>query len=129
MRVVTDKEIEHLLKISDSKKYKYFINFVCDTQEIWGLYSDGWALAGENNGSVSLFPLWPSKEFASLCVSDGWSNYKPEPIILEDFMTKFIPAVQEKKLNFGVFYTPNNKGIVLSPDEIFQHINKELQKY
>ena len=129
MRIVTKKEIENVLKIDENKKYKYFINFICDTQEVWGLYNNGWALAGENNCDHILFPLWPAKEFAEMSASEEWASYQPRSINLEDLIEVLIPQLKEKGLSFSIFYTLENKGIVVSPTELENQVKAELEKY
>ena len=129
MRIINKKEIENVIKIDDQRRYKYFMNFVCDQQEAWGLFNNGWALSGSNNSETELFPLWPAKEFSEFCSLKEWKDYKAKPISLTELLEDLIPEVQKKKMAFAIFHTPENKGIVISPEILFCHLQEELKKY
>lgn len=128
MRIINRQEIEGVYKSSDSKKYKYFINLICDTQKAWGLFESGWALAADRD-ELQLFPLWPAKEFAQDCAIKEWVSYKAKSISIEDVLKKLIPSVKEKGMNFAIFYTLDNRGIEVSPEELEAHVKEELRKY
>lgn len=128
MRIVSNEEINNVLHLSGEKKYKYFLNFVCDSEKAWGLYNDGWALAADDNGQV-VFPLWPAKLYAKMASADKWADYKPKSISLKNLVEKLAHNLDKDLLLFGVFYTPNNKGIVISPLELAEDICNELEKY
>lgn len=128
MRKLNQAEIRNVLSRSGDKRYKYFISFVCDVSEAWGLYHDGWALASSDDGSV-LFPLWPAKEYAALCSSGEWKGYKPEKIDIEALEEELIPALKKDGLNLGIFYTPHNKGVPVPTTRFAQDLSTELAKY
>ena len=109
---IGSKEIEGVLKTETWKRYKYFMGKVADQEEVWGLYDDRWALARDNKGH-DIFPLWPAAEYASLCALELWRNYKPKQIPLDDLLEKLLPKLKNDGILIGVFFTPNNKGVVV----------------
>jgi hypothetical protein len=127
MRVVNNKEIESIINLQGVKKYRYFINFVCDSEEVWGLYSDGWALAGDDKNIV--FPLWPAKEFAEKVANEEWLSYTPESISISDLINDLLPKLKSDGVLCSILYTPNNKGIIIDPDTLKYDIDIELKKY
>lgn len=124
----TDKKIENILKMSEDERYDYFIRKVVDFEELWGLSDDGWALLGDNDGN-RIFALWPEKEFAVLCSVDQWKDYKPEVITLDNFIEKWIPGMTNDKTLVNVFLTPNAKGTVISPNDLYGELKEELEQY
>ena len=124
----TNKKIENILKMSEDERYNYFIRKVADFEQIWGLSNDGWALLGDNNGS-QILPLWPEKEFAELCAVDQWKDYKAEVIELDNFIEKWIPGMTKDKTLINVFLTPNAKGTVISPADLYSDLQDELEQY
>ncbi|MFD2328955.1 DUF2750 domain-containing protein [Cohnella sp. GCM10020058] len=75
MHLINPKEFEAIIKLSANIRYEYFIKKVTDSEEVWGLYDDGWAMSSDDNGRL-LIPFWPKKEFAEYCAYEDWSNYK-----------------------------------------------------
>lgn len=127
MRVVNEQEIKNVMNIPAPKRYKYFTNFVCDEGKVWGLYNNGWALASD--GSNRLFPLWPSKEFARQCATEEWKSYEPESIFLDDLLEEVLPQLTSDSINIGVFYTSNDKGIVITPKDLKKDLELEMSRY
>jgi hypothetical protein len=68
--------IEAVLALPGPKRYAHFIKVAADQDKVWGLFSDGWALAGTEDGK-EVFPLWPAREYAELCASGLWADYEP----------------------------------------------------
>lgn len=124
----TDKKIENILKMSGKERYDYFVHKVVDFEEIWGLNNDGWALLGDDEGN-QILPLWPEKEFAQLCAFDQWKGFQPEVIKLDNFMGKWISGMINDKTMVSIFLTPNDKGIVVSPESLSTDLQEELEQY
>lgn len=123
------KKNDNILKLSTEERYDYFVRKVADFEEVWGLKeNDGWALLGDNNGRV-LFPVWPEKEFAEICAIDTWSAYEPIAIDLDDFLEILSPRIKKDNLFYSVFLTPENKGVIISPEELCTDIEDECQQY
>ncbi|MCZ1269023.1 DUF2750 domain-containing protein, partial [Paenibacillus tundrae] len=45
---MTSKEFEAVIKLPANIRYEYFIKKVTDSEEIWGLYDDGWAMSSDD---------------------------------------------------------------------------------
>lgn len=125
---INSKQIEAVLALPGIKRFEHFIKVVADWQEVWGLYSDGWALAATDDGTT-VFPLWPAKEYAQLCAENEWKGYAPCSISLADFMDVLLPKLKADGVLPGVFFTPSSKGLTPSPDELESALDAELQKY
>lgn len=124
----TNKKIENILKMSESERYDYFVRKVADFEQLWGLNNNGWALLGDDKGN-RILPIWPEKEFAQLCAVDQWKSYSPEVIELNNFLEKWIPGMLNDKTMLNVFLTPNSKGTVVSPDQLDEDLQDELEQY
>lgn len=125
---VSPKQREAVLALPGFKRFEYFIKVIADWEEVWGLYQNGWALAETDDG-VSVFPLWPAKEFAQACAVDGWSGYEPRSIDLSEFMEVLLPKLKQDGVLPGVFFTPASKGVTPSVDELMSALSAELQNY
>ena len=125
---LSQKQIDAVIALEGSKRYKHFIKVIADTQEVWGLYKDGWALAGtEDNRKV--FPVWPAKEYAELCAENEWVGYEAEPISLEDFMNELLPTLKDDEVLIGIFYTPLNNGLTPEIGQVLNDLELELENY
>jgi hypothetical protein len=123
-----NKKIDNILNLSSEKKYDYFIRKVCDFEEVWGLYENGWAMVGDKEEKKSI-AFWPEKDFAILCKSNEWKNYEPKSIELSDFLDKWIPGLKNDNLTATIFYMPNGKGIIVESEKLENDLNTELQQY
>ncbi|MGS4885690.1 DUF2750 domain-containing protein [Roseibium sp. MB-4] len=117
-----------LLTLSGPERYRHFIKAIVDREEVWALFSDGWALARDDDGK-SVFPFWPENEFAALCAIGDWEGYEPEVIPLQDFVEQLLPNLQADDVLPGVFYTPSNQGITPTIEGLISDIEPELENY
>ncbi|MBJ7553940.1 DUF2750 domain-containing protein [Marinomonas spartinae] len=125
---INAKQIESVIALAGSERYKHFVKVVADWEEVWGLYQDGWALASTDDGQT-VFPLWPAKEYAQLCSDKEWSGYEPESFSLEDFMGELLPNLKDDGVLPGIFYTPSDKGVTPAVDQLLADLNEELENY
>ena len=125
---ISQKQIESVLALPGPDRYKHFIKVVVDWEEVWGLFKDGWALAADEN-SVSIFPVWPAKEYAGLCATGIWAEYEPRSFSLEEFKGELLPKLKRDNILPGIFYTPGNKGVTPEVDKVVEDLSKEMAKY
>jgi hypothetical protein len=124
---INKHQFEAVLALPAKERYGHFIKLVADSEEAWGLRSGaGWSLAGDEDQAA--FPLWPQQPYAKACATGEWSDSVPEAIDLEDMML-LLDKLEEQGLSVAVFPTPQGKGVVVSPGELRQHLDAELQRY
>lgn len=122
------KQIEAVISLSGQDRYRHFIKQIADKEEVWGLYSDGWALASTSEGE-KVFPLWPAEDYAALCAQDEWSGYEPSAIALNDFLDELLPMLERDGMLPGIFYTPTNKGVTPTIAKLLEDVHEELKQY
>lgn len=127
-REVNKKEFVAVSALAPQKRYAYFVKMVVDWEEAWGLYNDGWALAATNEGA-KVFLLWPARVFAESCAGEGWENYEPAEIPLDDLVGELLPGLEADGVTVGVFYGPDGRGTVRQPSDLRNDILKEKEKY
>ena len=125
---INQKQIEAVLKLPAPKRYSHFIKKVVGWQKMWGLYDDGWAMSESSDGEPVL-PLWPGKEYAELCISGEWSNYKPKEIELDEVFEDVIPTLREQNILPGIFYTMEHGSVNANIDELESDLKEELSYY
>jgi hypothetical protein len=121
------EEVEAVGRLDGPKRYRYFVKMVADQHRAWGLYLDGWALAADENGRT-LFPLWPAKAYAELCVRGDWSEYEPCEISLDDLLNDLLPKLRDDQFGIAVFYLSTDKGVAPSMEEFERDIRNELSQ-
>lgn len=128
MKGLSRQQIDAVLRLPGPQRYKHFVKQVVDGEEAWGLYADGWALAGSEQGE-QVFPLWPAKEYASLNAEGLWANYEPRSIPFGDLLAALLPSLDKDGVRAGVFYTPEDKGVVVDPSRLSDDLLAEEKKY
>jgi len=122
------RKIEAIVSLPAPQRYSHFIKFVADCQSAWGLYLEGWALAATDDDQP-VFPIWPAREFAQLCAVADWTGYVPKVIEIDDLMDGLLPSLRESGTLLGVFYTPNDKGILPDTEAFEADMKQELAKF
>ena len=121
------KEFESMINQPANIRYEYFIKKVADSETVWGLYEDGWAVTEDDNGN-KLLPIWPKKEFAEHCAIDDWQEYSGESMDLYEFMDELLPQLKEDGIKPSVFFN-NDDSAVLEVKTLIRDLKAELEKY
>lgn len=124
---LSEKEIQSVIALDGNKRYEYFIKRIVDTEHLYGLYNDGWAMASD--GDEKIFPVWSAKDYAEMCANDEWNGFQAKEFSLEDFLEELIPSLKQDGMRVGVFYTPHNKGVVPSFEQLESDISEEMKRY
>lgn len=95
---MNQKEFESVINLPANIRYEYFIKKVVDSEEVWGLYENGWSVTEDDEGN-KLLPFWPNKEFAEYCATDDWEFYSSKNMDLYEFIDEFLPNLKKRVLN------------------------------
>lgn len=125
---INPKQIEAVIKLSAPKRYSHFIKKVVGWKKLWALYDDGWAMSETEEGQP-VFPLWPEKEYADLCISGDWSSYQSKSIELDEVLDSMIPMLRARGILPGVFFTVSDGSVNADVDQLEQDLREELLKY
>lgn len=125
---ISPKQIQSVLALPGPQRYEHFIKIVADWEEVWGLYQNGWALAGTGDG-VTVFPLWPAKEYAVLCANRRWADYEPKSFSLDGLINELLPKLKRDQMLPGIFYTPEDQGVTPEVDQFIADLQGEIAKY
>lgn len=123
MRGLSEKEIQSVIRLDGPVRFSYFAKRVVDFEEAWGLWDDGWALMGSNEGAT-VFPLWPAREYAELSRTGEWENFSPKSITLEELLDTYLPDFMARGIMAGVFPTPEGKGVTLSAESLVEKLRE-----
>lgn len=122
-----NQEMEQVLKLDNEKKYEYFIKKITDFEEVWSLKDEeGWASLGDNDKIY--FPVWATKEYADLCISEEWEGYESGSIYLPDFIEKWLPGLKKDEIRITVMWH-KGKGIDVDWDTLLEDIEAEMEEY
>jgi hypothetical protein len=125
---INGKEFETVLRLRPEKRYEYFIKKVADWQEIWSLWKDGWVLMGDAN-QTEIVPVWPHPMFAEAFAVGEWLGYAPKKIDLEEWMTKWIPGMENDHRMVAVFPAGESQTTTVTPLKLKSDLEEELAKY
>lgn len=121
-----EQEREAILALPARERYTYFLQVIVDWDEAWALQTaDGWVLAATDEGDS--FPLWPHTEFAKACAQGEWEGATPAPIGLDELLEDLLPILEEDRISVAAFPTPDGDGILVSPQDLRQHLQAEIE--
>jgi hypothetical protein len=121
---IEEGEVRQLLALPAGDRAIAFFQLVADWEEAWGLRdAEGWVVAKETDA----LPLWPHSTFAAACAQGAWEGTVPEPIPLDDLMVELLPLLEEDGLLVAVFPAPGDPGTVISPGEVLEGLEAEIE--
>lgn len=122
------QQLAAVVTLPGPDRYEYFVKRVADSQEVWGLYQDGWALAKTDDGTL-VFPMWPASDYASLCAEFEWDGYDAQSFSVEELLDDLLPQLEQDRVLPGIFYTPGDKGVTPTVAQLREDLAYELGKY
>jgi hypothetical protein len=127
--MLSEKEIEEILKLDAEKRFSYTIKRIADFETVWAIGDEkGFANYGDDTGNIA-FAIWPFEAYAALCCKGEFANCKPEAIELNLFQEEYLPDFKNRKEKLAIFPLPTDKGIVMDIDEFEKRLNAELENY
>jgi hypothetical protein len=123
---IDTRQVQETVMLSGPQRYEYFIRRVAQTRTVWSLYRNGWALAKKEDGSL-VFPLWPEREFATICADYEWTGYEPQSFSLDELVDELLPQLEQDGIATGVFYTPGARDVMPSAGLLLRDLDDELK--
>lgn len=116
------------LTINSERRYEKFIERVSKGKLVWGLTNEeGWCVCESNEyEDTDVMPFWSDEAYARQCAIEGWSNYHPTPIPLEEFMNSWLYGMNEDGLLVGVNWNAKLIGLEIEPAELFSKLERKI---
>lgn len=121
------KEFNAIVSRPADLRYEYFVKKTADSEMLWGLYEEGWAMTTDSSGTA-LLPLWPKSEFALHCAIDEWNGYTSRPLDLHAFIEKILPRLDQDGVKTAIFYN-NSDSAVVEASKLMEDLREALGKY
>lgn len=126
---MSNLEINMIVMANDpTERMNQFFKHVGVTLKIW--------LLVDEHGSVLLsaddedcVPVWPSEEHAQQWAIEEWEGFKPEPISVAKWKSRWTSGLEDDELSIIVFPDKNGEGIVLYPEEFEFELVKRERKH
>lgn len=83
----------------------------------------------ETGDGTPVLPLWPAAEYAERCADGDWASYQAREIDLEEALDEMLPMLRARRMQPGVFFSPDSGSINATPDEMERDLRAELSKY
>jgi len=107
------RQVQAVVMLPAPQRYEYFVKRAVETGVVWSLFRQGWALAKKDDGTL-VFPLWPDREFATICADYEWTGYEAQPFALDALVEELLPQLEQDGIATGVFYTPGARELMPS---------------
>ena len=124
---LTPDLINTIEQYNEQKRFKYFVDTVLESQQIWVLVDEHGCMM-LNTEDEDCVPVWPNKEFAQAWITDDWQNCKAEAISLSKWQNSWTNGLADDDLAIVVFPNQAEEGLVLFPDEFDFELSKQPKK-
>ena len=128
MREISEKQAQAVASLPGPERYSHFVKVVADTAVAWGLWQDGWAMVGTDDGQQA-FPLWPARIYAERCAIGEWAGYEPAEIDVDDLVGELLPRLETDGVLPAVFMTPDARAVTPSIDTLLADLRRELDRF
>ena len=115
-------------------KYRNFIEKICKAGNVWALKTEeGYAMSDsteyvtEEGEALPLFCFWSEKSLAEACRVEGWMDYCPVSISLEDFIEDWCIAVSDEESLIGIDFDRDMYGFEQEPLQLILDLETELK--
>ena len=126
---INPAQFKNVIALPAKERYDHFMSKICDWEELWSLKNkDGFVTYGDNEGNEGI-PFWPHPDYSSAVAKGIWEDCNPEGIDLENFTNKWLPGMKEDSTMAVVFPTPDEKGIMVKPEDLLADIQQECSQY
>lgn len=107
--------------------YDAFVTEVKQTRQVWGLNSDeGWATCPSAFfEETDVIPFWSNQAAAQVHCTEEWSNYKPEAISLDEFLTDWLPGMHEDDVMVGPNWDEELEGLEVEPQDVATELDPD----
>lgn len=122
------KQFESVRGLRPSERYSYFVRKVADSEQLWSLYDDGWAVMADDDGT-QVYPFWPEREFAESLATGPWASYVAKSVSLDEFLDKWIQGMADNGIRPAIFPIVKGKGVVVEPSRLAEDLKAETQQY
>ncbi|MDB5550763.1 MAG: hypothetical protein JWL86_747 [Rhizobium sp.] len=123
------KKFEAIMALDGPERIEHTMKRIADMEELWGLYSDGWATSAADDDETEMFPIWPDPEYAAASAEDEWAGYEPRSIPLDTFLNVFLPNFEEEGTLVSIFRLPSGVSVPVTAAIFREIIEMELQDY
>lgn len=119
-------DIEEIFCSTDEKKYKYFLDMVVESEQIWGLkQKDNWITIKDLNNSIAM-PLWPSYSMAKYCSENQWKAAIPESIDLFEFLEYWLLGMKRDGCRVLVLGDSEGRGVSIDAVELKEELERHI---
>ena len=123
---ISDQELAAVSQLPTAQRYTYFIQRVCDWEEVWTLRAeDGYVVMGDNVGNQYI-PVWPAARFAA---QYGGAGEEPAAIALDVWIERWLPGMERDQTGVAVFPVEGDGGAVVDLDEHRDDLVAELEQH
>lgn len=122
--------MEFDLTINSQRRYENFIKRTSESNTVWGLKNeDRWCVCESNDyEDTEVMLFWSDEAYAKQCAIEEWSDYKPEPIPLEEFMNNWLYGMNQDNLLVGVNWNAKLIGLEVEPYDLYKILEAALEK-
>jgi Protein of unknown function (DUF2750) len=128
MKIISQKEVDNVLKLSPLQRYKYTVKWIADGHTIYTLAKQSTMAIAELDGRKMIL-FWSAEVFAQLSLKGAWSDYEVRKVSFEAFESEIIPLIMKEDYLLNIFSIEDKSGFVVDLDEFMTDLNEELSNY
>jgi len=121
-------EVERVSSLEPAERYERFLEDVTSSGVVWVLaHATKLALVGHQDGTPYV-PVWPHPTHAEAERRDGWDDYEPTAIGLEDWLAAALEDLAGDGIAIGVFPVFENGTWLVDADELAAALREPRQR-
>ncbi|MBN2886788.1 MAG: DUF2750 domain-containing protein [Chromatiaceae bacterium] len=117
-----------LFALPAPERYTHFLTQAQSQRQVWTLHSDAGFVSFSDEDGTPCFPFWSSAEQAQALAEEDWSDCRPEPLALTDFMERWLPGLERDERLVSVCPAPDGSGMVVDPRSLLDDLHDEASQ-
>ena len=125
-------KMKNLSTMSPKERANYSIRRIADFEVLWALAQDNGDLVIDDiDSKLSILYIWPEAELAKNFMPGHHkdNNAKPFEISVYSMIDICIPDMNKLGVKFSVFFGPDDKSWIYTPDELKDALEQDLQEH
>lgn len=117
------------------KRHQKFVDEIANSGYVRALKNNtGFATSSSNEfedeeeNAIGLICFWSDNNLAKVCAKEGWADYKPKRIRIEEFMESWCIGMFRENLMVGTNFDWNMFGFEIEPLELLIEVIEKLRE-
>lgn len=126
---LSSDDIKIISNLSPIKRYKYFIQTVAESGELWTVIDSDGNFTLEEIENETVLSFWTHESFIESNLTPDWKDCIPYKLDMDGLENVVIPLIRQNNYLINVFPVESRTGYLINLADFIMDVNDALSKY